>query len=184
MRIIVLLIGGLMCFAAYAQDNIKSTSDLSFLVGEWEVLRTYGPKTDKPRVMHGTLSCEEAMDGNFIHCTYEMERPGKIRGLDVVYFNYNSIYDTYESLWFSSTWPIKVLMQGTLEERRDGLSLRTSAQFQIENGVTEYVKGELMTNSATMDLSSFTRQTMIRTSEYEEGEWYHHMTEVVTRTDK
>ncbi len=184
MRIIILIIGGLTCFTIYAQDTIKSTNDLAFLVGEWEVLRTYGPQSETPRDMSGTLSCEETMDGTFIHCIYEMERPGKIRGLDVVYFNYNSIYDTYESLWLSSTWPIKVLMQGTLEEGGDNLVLRTSAQFQIENGVTEYVKGELVTNGATMDLGSFTRQTMIRTSEYEEGEWYHHMTEVATRTDK
>ena len=165
-------------------QHAKSTKDLSFLIGEWEVVRIYSPDSDKQRTMKGTLVCEESLDGQFIKCTYEMQRPGKIRGLDVVYFNYNNIYDLYESVWLSSTWPIKGILQGHLKKDSTHFSLNTSAQFKIENEVTEYVKDELIIGTTPATLNSFTRKTLIRTSEDEEDVWLHHMTETATKKDK
>ena len=104
-----------------------------------------------------------------------MERPGKKRALDEVFFNYNPIYDSYESLWFSSTWPIKVLLQGTLEKLENHTILKTSARFKIENDVTEYVKDELIYS----DQDLFNRETHVRTDEADD--WYHHMTETAKR---
>ena len=172
----------LLCFAnitsvAQPSEDIKSTNDLSFLLGTWDIARTYGPDSDEERVLMGTLVCEGALDDQFIKCTYEMERAGKIRGLDVVYYNYNSIYKLYESVWLSSTWPIKGILQGNLDRNIDQHTLRTSGQFKIENDITEYVKDELIAPVVNLDLNSFTRHTHIRTSEYEEGVWYHHMIE-------
>ncbi len=162
----------------------KSTQDLSFLIGEWTITRTYNPDSDRERILEGTLICAESLDGKFVHCTYEINRPGKVRGLDEVYFNYNPIYNLYESLWLSSTWPIKVLMQGTLEKHADHLILSTTAQFQIENNVTEYVQDDLVTDPSEEMTYSFTRQTYIRTSESETKEWHHHMTEKAQRVDR
>lgn len=163
-------------------DEPKSTEDLSFLNGKWDVVRVYSPDSDNERVLNGTLICEESLDGQFIKCTYEMERPGKIRGLDVVYFNYNSIYKLYESVWLSSTWPIKGILQGNLQKEAERYILSTSGQFQIENNVTEYVRDEMKTiKSKGENLNSFVRETHIRTSNFEEGVWHHHMTETAQR---
>jgi len=166
---------------AQAPGDGGSTEDLSFLIGEWEVSRTYSPSTDNERILKGTLVCKAALDDQFINCRYEMERPGKVRGLDEVFFNYNPIYEVYESLWLSSTWPIKVLMQGTLGQEDEKVILSTSASFLIENNVMEYVKGELTLDGGS---DSFIRKTLIRTSEYEEGEWLHHMTETAKRVTR
>lgn len=159
----------------FSQDT-KSTNDLSFLVGSWEVTRTYSPKEENPRVLKGTLDCSMVMDNQFIKCTYEMERPNKKRGLDEVYFNYNQIYETYESLWLSSTWPIKVLMQGTYE--KSTATLKTAAEFMIQDDVMEYVQGELIVSD---DAQSFKRQTLIRTSRDPENIWKYHMDEVAVK---
>ena len=169
---------------ASTQDSqfSKSTRDLNFLIGQWDITRTYSPGGEGERILHGSLVCEESLDGKFIKCTYEMERPGRIRGLDVVYFNYNSIYNQYESMWLSSTWPIKVIMKGQLQDVEGDLVLATSAEFQIENKVMEYVRDEMKVSSFDISAeNSFIRQTHIRTSEYEEGVWHHHMTEIARR---
>ena len=170
-----------MSLIAQAPNESGSTEDLSFLIGKWNVVRIYSPNSDKERTLNGTLVCKESLDNKFINCRYEIERPGKVRGLDEVFFNYNPIYNMYESIWLSSTWPVKVLMQGTLKQNADTIVLNTTAHFQIENSVTEYVKDELIVET---DNESFTRKTFIRTSEYEEDEWFHHMTEIAKRSDR
>lgn len=178
----IAVLAGLLAtgFALLGQSrDSAATQDLNFLIGEWQVERIYSPGTDN-RILKGTLSCQSSLDDQFIQCRYEMERPGKIRGLDEVYFNYNSIYDQYESLWLSSTWPIKVLMQGSLEKDSDSLRLNTAAEFLIQDNVMEYVRGSLVA-SAQSQPDSFYRNTFIRTSEYAEGVWLHHMVERVTR---
>lgn len=163
-------------------DEPKSTEELSFLNGKWNIVRIYSPDSDNERVLKGTLICEESLDGQFIKCTYEMKRPGKIRGLDVVYFNYNSIYKLYESVWLSSTWPIKGILQGNLQKGTDHYILSTSGQFKIENNMIEYVRDEMKTiKSKEQNLNSFVRKTHIRTSNFEEGVWHHHMTETAQR---
>lgn len=183
-KVVLILI--LLCWtnhSLFAQQHgeSKSTEDLSFLIGKWEIVRIYSPDSDNERVLNGILICQESLDNQFIKCTYEIKRPGKIRGLDVVYFNYNSIYEVYESVWLSSTWPIKGLFQGTLQKNNDRFILNTLGQFEIENNVTEYVKGELIVQVEGLNLNSFIRKTHIRTSDYEEGVWHHHMTETAKR---
>ena len=171
-----------LAFTSTAQSNeTKSTKDLDFLIGDWSVTRTYRPSTENERVMKGSLICKESLDGKFINCRYEMTRPGKANGIDEVFFNYNSIYDTYESLWLSSTWPIKVLMQGTLQRTNGKLNLNTLADFEIENGVIEYVKDELILDGTRESQSSFKRETHIRTSNSKDNAWIHHMTEVAEK---
>jgi len=184
LTIMLFLIAG-TALSGFSQpsNQFKSTKDLSFLIGNWDIVRTYSPNTDKERVMNGTLVCKSALDDQFINCTYEMERPGKVRGVDEVFFNYNRIYKVYESLWLSSTWPIKVLMQGNLEREVENLNLSTKAEFLIENEVMEYVRGELLIGADKANQNSFTRQTYIRTSKMEKDDWLHHMTEVATRQD-
>lgn len=153
----------------------KATSDLAFLIGQWEIERTYNPQSDTSRILNGTLSCEWSMDNQFIKCSYVMERLGKISGLDEVYFNYNPIYGKYEHMWLSSTWPIKVLMQGDLTSRGSVLQLNSAAEFPIGNEVLEYVKSELTIDS--VEPVSFQRKTHIRTSKNNANNWRHHMTE-------
>lgn len=162
-----------------ATAQTSTTEDLSFLIGSWEVTRTYGPDDEQPRILRGTLDCKMVMDDKFIQCRYEMERPGQIRGLDEVYFNYNEIYEHYESLWLSSTWPIKVLMQGQLENQ-DSTVLSSQAQFEIQDNLMEYVKGILTLNKQG---TSFERRTLIRTSKDPEDQWRYHMLEVATRKE-
>ena len=162
---------------AQSSNQSKSIEDLSFLLGKWKVTRTYSPLSDMPRILTGTLIGTLALDEQFIKCTYEMERPGKIRALDEVYFNYNKIYDTYESLWLSSTWPIKVLMQGQLNQIADSLVLSTSAEFLIKDNITEYVKDKLIVRRDSNGVISFYRNTFIRTSKDPKDKWVHHMHE-------
>ena len=182
--ILLLLCGINIALNAQQSDESKSTEDLSFLIGKWNIVRIYSPDSDNERVLNGALICEESLDGQFIKCTYEMKRPGKTRGLDVVYFNYNSIYDLYESVWLSSTWPIKGILQGHLQKESDYYILSTSGQFKIENNVTEYVTDEMKTLiSKEHKINSFIRKTHIRTSEFEEGVWHHHMTETAQRIE-
>ncbi len=152
------------------------TSDLSFLIGSWKVNRTYGPDDDEPRLISGTLTCEMALDDQFIECTYDMARPGKIRGLDRVFFNYNEIYDKYESLWLSSTWPIKVLMQGTLTDDTTEIVLKTQAEFEIRDSIIEFVKGTLLVPKDQAG-AYFERKTLIRTSNDPDDKWRYHMKE-------
>lgn len=161
----------------------KSTEDLSFLIGEWEVERIYSPNSDSPRTLNGTLVCDYSMDKQFIKCTYEMQRPGKIRGLDVVYFNYNSIYELYESMWLSSTWPIKGILQGQLNKQAESLLLHTAGQFPIQDGVMEYVRDSLIAENLQKDNTSFFRKTYIRTSKDPDGYWLHHMNESVIKVN-
>lgn len=179
--VLSLIAGAILSGFSQQSSELQSTKDLSFLIGQWDVVRTYSPNTEKERVLKGTLVCEAALDDQFINCRYEMERPGKIRGVDEVFFNYNTIYKRYESLWLSSTWPIKVLMQGDLERQGEELILSTKAEFLIENDVTEYVRGELRIAAEKAQQHSFIRQTYIHTSKMDKEEWLHHMTEVVTR---
>lgn len=174
-----LFICGSTCFTFAQKKELKSTQDLSFLVGDWEIERVYRPKSETPRILKGTLSCELTMDNTFIKCVYEMQRPDKIRALDVVYFNYNSINQEYESLWLSSTWPVKVLMHGEIGKKEHGLILNTSAEFPIQNGLTEYVKGELVLTKNSEGVS-FLRKTLIRTNKNDK--WLHHMTETAVIT--
>jgi hypothetical protein len=182
--ILILLYGTNLSVFAQQSDELKSTEDLSFLVGKWEIVRIYNPGSGNERVLNGTLICKESLDDQFIKCTYEIKRPGKIRGLDVVYYNYNSIYELYESMWLSSTWPIKGLFQGTLQKNKNLVIFSTSGQFEIDNNVTEFVKGQLIVQGKDLNFNSFTRNTHIRTTNFEEGVWNHHMTETAKRINK
>lgn len=159
----------------------ESTDDLSFLVGDWEVERIYSPEADNRRSYKGTLSCKKVLDEQFIQCQYVFERPGKTRGLDLVLFNFNHIYGHFESVWFSSTWPIKTVMKGQLTNHADGLTFETSTKFKIENGVTEYVKGELVAKKSNTDSTRFTRKTYIRTSADQADSWRYHMLETARK---
>ena len=155
-------------------ESTKTTGDLGFLVGKWSISRTYTPEGEEPRMIRGSLVCKPGLDHAFIHCTYEMQRPGKIRAIDEVYFNYNSIYDNYESIWMSSTWPVKVLLQGSLDTSGNEMHLLTEASFEIENDITEFVRDELIFNPLD---SSFTRKTYIRTDEDASNTWTYWMLE-------
>ncbi|MGX1929053.1 DUF1579 family protein [Flagellimonas sp. 2504JD4-2] len=178
MKVILLLAPFIFGFSLHAQNgnDPNSTSDLSFLIGDWEVTRTNRPMSDSPRILKGTLSCKQVMDSTFIVCTYDFERPGKIRALDKVYFNYNAIYKTYESLWLSSTWPIKVLLQGQFDMSKENPILTTSAQFPIQDSITEFVQ-DVLTLETQHENTSFYRKTLIRTNKDPEGKWTHHMDE-------
>ncbi|NKB90478.1 MAG: hypothetical protein GKS06_19905 [Acidobacteria bacterium] len=155
-----------------------STADLFFLLGDWEVERINSPGLPEERRRHGTLSCRETLDAQYIRCQYVIPRIDALPSRDDVYFNYNPIYERFESLWLSSTWPIKVLMHGSVTVEADTVVLRHSAEFPIENGVMEFVRGELHYDATT---DSFERRTHIRTSEYAPGDWRHHMTEVARK---
>lgn len=167
----------LLTLPTLAQDvkTSKSTEDLAYLIGEWDVKRTNNPDGDEPIVRYGTLTCKWDMDNQFIFCVYDIERPGKRRGLDYVYLNYNDIYDKYESTWLSSTWPIKSTMQGDFSMVDGQRVLSTTTEFPIANGVMEYVKGQTTITSK----DSFHRKLHIRTSE--KPEWYYHMIEEIER---
>jgi len=156
----------------------KSTDDLDFLLGQWQVKRTYSPNTQKERQYEGTLSCAWAMDSTYIECIYVMERPEKKRGLDQVYFNYNSIYDQYESMWLSSTWPIKATSKGELVTKGNNLEMSTGAEFPIQDGLTEFVKTTWQITWVD-DHYDISRQTFIRTNKDVEEDWFHHMNETL-----
>lgn len=166
---------------AQTEDSGYSTQDLSFLVGSWSVRRVYSPGSDRERDIEGTLDCREALSGTYVFCRYEFARANARPVIDDVYYNHNPIYDRFESVWMSATWPIKVIMAGNLDTNDSVSVLKTSAEFPIENGVVEYVRGKLSVSREAPAPASFTRNTHIRTSDYEEGVWHHHMIETATR---
>ncbi len=168
---------------AQTPDSVKSTRDLEILVGTWQIERINDPRGQSPKSTQGTLTCQYALDKKFIHCRYEMQRPGKIRGLDEVYFNYNGIYNQYESMWLSSTWPVKVLLQGELIMQANQQILNTKASFPIDGGRMEYVRDEMTLKIEKSSVGSFQRETFIRTSDDAEGVWKHHMTEIAKRKE-
>ncbi|WP_218058544.1 hypothetical protein, partial [Allomuricauda sp. CP2A] len=63
----------------------KTTEDLSFLLGKWNIERIYNPKTENPSMIKRTLDCE-----------YNMELHGRANAMDIIYFNHNNIYNEYE----------------------------------------------------------------------------------------
>lgn len=123
------------------------------------------------------MNCQTVMDDQFIQCSYDIKRPGKKPALLEVFFNYNTIYDEYESLWLSSTWPVKVLERGSLEIKGEERILTGFAEFEIEEGVVEYVRDKLVMT----DSSFFKRQTYIRTSRDGADVWKFHMIEEAWR---
>ncbi len=165
--------------AAMADDATAppSTGDLAFLSGAWSVERVYQPGTDKERVAVGDLTCKEALSDQYIKCVYFFERAGQAPIHDDVYFNYNPIYGVYESLWLSATWPIKVLMAAP--PGADPQKLNWTAEFLIEDGVTEWVRSEWTLKGD----GAFSRRTEIRTSRQPEGEWIHWMDETAARIE-
>lgn len=123
------------------------------------------------------MECAQALSEQFVKCAYYFERPGLAPIHDEVFFNYNDIYGVYESLWLSATWPIKVLMTAKPDTRSD--TLNWEARFEIEDGVTEWVRS-LWTVSGE---AAFTRNVEIRTSRQATPDWMHWMTESVSRLD-
>ncbi len=158
------------CSILYAQD--RSTKDLAFLVGDWKMKMTFSPETDEPRILDGAMECQWTMDSTFIRCEYLMKRSGKKDALNDVYFNFNSVTNTYESLWFSSTWPVKVLLGGDLKKVGSEWILETTAEFPIADGVVENVKDVLVFEEGS---NEFERKTFIKTSK--ETEWKYHSKE-------
>ncbi|WP_222984779.1 hypothetical protein [Flagellimonas meishanensis] len=98
--------------------------------------------------------------------------------LDIVYFNFNDIYGKHESLWLSSTWPIKVLMQGDIDFKGAELWYTSKAQFQIADTVMEYVQSILRMN---LNKGHFVRNTDIKTSR--DAIWHLHMLENAIKLD-
>ena len=108
-----------------------------------------------------------------------MELHGRANAMDIIYFNHNNIYNEYESLWLSSTWPIKVLLQGDLTMVENKKMLNTTASFLIENGITEYVRDEMVLANNTP--KSFIRKTYVRTSKDNGEKWLYQMLEEAKR---
>ncbi len=156
-------------------ETAPATADLEFLLGDWEVVRTYQPGVDAERDHEGSLNCEAAVEGQFIKCVYHFERRDKPAIHDEVFFNYNPIYGVYESVWLSATWSIKTTMSSTPEQ--DSATMVWNSEFPIEDGVTEWVRSE-WTIAAE---GEFSRRLFIRTSRDPEAEWTHWMDEHSTR---
>ncbi|MEP5612179.1 MAG: DUF1579 family protein [Cyclobacteriaceae bacterium] len=155
----------------------KSTADLSFILGEWMMKMTYNPDSDEPGVQEGTMCCGWVMDSTYIKCKYALERPSKKQALNDVYFNYNPLSKKFESMWMSSTWPVKVLLVGDMSNQNDTTILTTRAEFPIENNLTEHVRDVLTIENGS---SRYIRKTYIRTST--ETEWKYHSLEEAYRT--
>ncbi len=157
-------------------ENVPSTQDLEFLIGDWSANRVYQPGTEHERSFDGSLGCEKSLSDQFVKCAFYFERPGAAPINDRVYFNYNEIYGVYESVWLSATWPIKVTMRAKPIETNE--KFIWDAEFLIEDGVTEWVRS---TWSLCND-GGFSRRTEIRTSRDPEDQWMHWMDERVLPT--
>lgn len=156
---------------ADSDEAVRSTDDLSFLLGEWSVERVYQPGTENERSLNGELSCEKALFDQFIECLFFFERPERPPIREKVFFNFNPIYGVYESLWLSATWPIKVLMSAEPVDPSENFIWR--ADFLIEDGVREWVRSEWF----RCEDGGFLRRTEIRTSRDPEDQWLHWMNE-------
>ncbi|MAW80471.1 MAG: hypothetical protein CMI63_09550 [Parvularcula sp.] len=88
-------------------EAAPATADLAFLYGDWEVTRIYQPGADAERRHKGSLTCQPAVEEQFIKCIYHFERSDRSAIHDEVFFNYNPVYGAYESVWLSATWPVK-----------------------------------------------------------------------------
>ncbi len=158
--------------------SAQSTEDLFFLIGKWDLEHTYFPGTPEAKTYKGSLTCHKAMDGQYIRCEYLIGRMNTSEGRTITYFNYNSIYKTYEALSLSSTWPIKVTSRGSMKEVSEKKVMNLSSEFLIANNVTEYVRSEVTFDSAKMTMI---KSTHIKTSE--KPQWWQHMQESAVRSD-
>jgi hypothetical protein len=163
---------GLQSLAAQEVTASGSTAHLSSLIGTWDVERTYAPGSRDERTLTGSLVCAEGIGGAYIRCRYVLPRSGQTPAIEEVYFNYNPIYGRYEALWLSSTWPIKVVMEGHLLSERGGLVLSGEAEFPIQNGLIESVRSE-----HRLEKDGFVYRVFVRTSDSSEGVWREHMVE-------
>lgn len=171
--IYVVGIAAIAAGSASGRDE-PSTSDLNFLLGEWKVERVYQPGTDNERSSTGSLACQKALQDAYVRCTYFFDRPDRGPIHDDVYFNYNPIYEQYESVWLSATWPIKVTMRADVTDFEDRI-FNWESSFLIEDGVTEWVRSAWTLNSD----GGFSRRTDIRTSLEPDDQWLHWMDEKV-----
>jgi len=157
-----------------AGQEAAARSDLHFFVGRWSVEREYVSTPHRP-ALFGYLTCQEALRGAYVHCRYELTNDETVIE-EEVYFNFNSIYDRYEALWLSPTWPIKVIMGGSIQ----GSEFRALAEFPIEDGVVEYVRSQ----HRWAGDNAFEYDVAIRTSADPEGTgWRQHMVERATRIE-
>lgn len=149
---------------ASAGSTQPSTRDLMFLLGRWDVERRYEPDSDRERGAHGTLSCESVLEDAYIRCHYRLTADGRPPINEVVYLNFNDIYEQYESLWISSAWPIK----NTMSAKPAAIpgTLHWTSEFLIENGVTERVQTQWKIGRDTVE-----RRVEIRTSEDPSNSW-------------
>lgn len=169
-----------------SNTNEPSTNDLDFLLGTWSVRWTYRPGKEDERVVDGSLVCELALNDNHIFCRYRFEREDAPTIIEHVYFNYNSIYEQYEAIWVSGTWPIKVLMAGDLNKDDNTTTLESAAEFSIGNDRLEQVRSSLKFEGNHQPISRFTRTTHIRVTEsasFDDVDWLHHMTEIAERVE-
>ena len=178
----ILVVFGILAIDASAADD-RSTADLSFLLGTWDVQWTYSPNTEDERSVSGSLECKNALNNLHIFCEYRFAREDAPPIIEHVYFSYNPIYEQYESIWISATWPIKVLMSGELAKANGQTYLDTNAEFRIANGVLEQVRSRLWFESTTSTVEEFSRETFIRTSDLDTEAWIHHMTASATRVE-
>lgn len=172
--VVASLIGLLAVPAAGSTPYEPSTADWEFLVGDWDVVRTYRPGSEEERTQEGTLTCNRAVLDAYIHCLFDFDRPDRGPARDDVFHNYNSEYGRHESMWLSSTWPIKVIMSGDMDV--SARTLTAASQFPLANDVIEYVR-----STYRWDDDSIVRETHIRTSEDLEDDWTYHMIETSTR---
>lgn len=172
--VIASLIGSFTVPAAGSTPHEPSTADWEFLVGDWDVERTYRPGSEEERTQEGTLTCNRAVLDAYIRCLFDFDRPDRGPSRDDVFYNYNDEYGRYESMWLSSTWPIKVVMSGDMDV--SARTLAAASQFPLAGDMIEYVRSTYRWND-----DSIVRETHIRTSEDPEDDWTFHMVETSTR---
>ena len=175
---ILLFCSLLLAYKMTGQDTMNEQKQLEFLLGTWSVERSYFPKTPKEVLLKGVMKCKYDLEGKFIRCVYQIPRPEKSAIYDVVYYNYNAIHSTYDNLWLSATWPIKVLMQGKMSIDHTELMYTSEASFKIQEGATEYVRSTLKREQGS---DTFVRDTYISTSS--DTIWRFHLREKVRKQD-
>ena len=143
-----------------------STADFDFLLGAWRIEAAFGQNGNLDREITGKRNCAFALKEEYIRCETVMNRSSGGTSESVSLHNYNSVLGRYESLYYSSGWPMKVLGNTTIEKDGDAIRWTNNFEFTIDNGRTEWVRAEMTVTQNTIEANEYIKRTGSENAEF------------------
>lgn len=154
-------------YATQLHAEEASTKDFDFLIGAWSLEATAQPESDAPRQSEGEKVCAYFLDTSYVKCESTLTNAnGSVRTAGSLH-NYNRIYSYHESLYYSSTWPIKPLGRSTITRKGNEILWVNEFEFPLSDDRIEYVRAEMTLSGDIMETKEFIK----RSNPEDEGEF-------------